>query len=548
MNLRNLAATFAVAALAACADQPVAVPVESPAASPALAVIQCRVDARAATVGCTDVAGGTARRTLVTVGGQNHYVRLASSGTAYDSASDVVSSTVTVQNLLATPLGTTNGTTPDPKGVRVFFATISGPVTVANPSGVGAFTAANQPYFQYDGILAPGATSPGALWRFRLNGASTFTFTVYVQAEVSSLASAYPHLVSLESGEAYNCGLDGGGQAVCWGDGLFGQLGDGAKHVRNTPVRSVQPGGLAFAALSAGKEHVCAVTAGGEAYCWGRNQGGQLGDSTLTDRTTPTRVLRPAGETFTSIGAGFIHTCATTASGEAYCWGDNELNELGDSTTTPSRVPVRVRRPAGVSFATVTAGDIHSCALDTTGQAWCWGNNVDGELGASVLDGPTPVKVEQPGGVVFKSIKAGYQYVCALATSGQAYCWGGNSWGKLGIGSGPGGRTPAAVAQPNGVLFDQLEAGFWSTCAVSTTGQGYCWGADNDRGLNARRSPAPVAQPAGVQLTMIPAGGSSHTCALSTGPAYCWGSNSDGELGDGTSVGHAEPTLVAGTR
>jgi alpha-tubulin suppressor-like RCC1 family protein len=97
------------------------------------------------------------------------------------------------------------------------------------------------------------------------------------------------------------------------------------------------PTAPAFASLSVGGAHACALTADGTAYCWGDNRAGQLGDSTTTYRAEPTAV---AGTTkFSSISAGYLHTCARTTDGSVACWGLNSAGELGDSTTTGRLTP-----------------------------------------------------------------------------------------------------------------------------------------------------------------------------------------------------------------
>jgi hypothetical protein len=176
---------------AACTDRnPTDVAPEPPAAS--AAVLRCTVDVRAATLACRPEGAETpAGISPVILGGQGTNVRLASSGTAYNSATGVLRSDVTVENLTAQALGTEDGTTPAADGVRVFFhsgPTVtggSGSVSVFNADGVATFTSSGQPYIQYDGILAPGDTTPAKEWLFELSGTvATFAFTVYVAAPV----------------------------------------------------------------------------------------------------------------------------------------------------------------------------------------------------------------------------------------------------------------------------------------------------------------------------------------------------------------------------
>src|SRR2546428_5412249 len=152
-----------------------------------------------------------------------------------------------------------------------------------------------------------------------------------------------------------------------------GIIGGGAENGRTQPAAP-----LTFTVVSAGGHHTCGVTADGAAYCWGKNAFGQLGDGTMTSRSSP--VLVAGGVAFTAVSVGYDHTCGVTSAGAAYCWGFNGDGQLGDGTATLGRLnPVRVR--GGVDFATVSAGTHHTCGLTAAGAAYCWGYNGEGQLG-----------------------------------------------------------------------------------------------------------------------------------------------------------------------
>jgi hypothetical protein len=187
------AAVLGVALLAAaCSDRGLSAPsLAAPAPAPASAARrQCTVDVRAATMACERAGTASSVRGVV-LGGLGVNVLLASTGTAYDAGTEVLRSDVTVQNLTSQALGTTDGQTPDPDGVRVFFAQGpavvdgEGSVGILNADGEGVFTASGQPYFQYDGVLVPGETSLPREWRFGVPATVlSFTFQVYVYAPV----------------------------------------------------------------------------------------------------------------------------------------------------------------------------------------------------------------------------------------------------------------------------------------------------------------------------------------------------------------------------
>jgi alpha-tubulin suppressor-like RCC1 family protein len=147
-------------------------------------------------------------------------------------------------------------------------------------------------------------------------------------------------LSSVSAGERHSCALTRAGTAYCWGYNLFGQLGDGTTTTGLIPTRVA--GGLSFSILAVGGAHACALTAAGAAHCWGLNRYGQLGEGTTTNRDTPLGVAMPAGVVFPGLSAGYEHTCGLTPSGEAYCWGWNLYGQLGDGTTTNRLSPTPV--------------------------------------------------------------------------------------------------------------------------------------------------------------------------------------------------------------
>ncbi|MBI4503735.1 MAG: hypothetical protein HY700_21560 [Gemmatimonadetes bacterium] len=185
---RCLALGSILAFAAACSDRgPTTVDLTPRVAE---GVITCQVTVASKSMACDSpqLQGGAGMALNVTLGGQGTYVQLSSSGTAYSAA--VFTSNVTIQNLTAQPMGTADGTTADANGIRVFFhsgPTVTGgtgAVTVTG-DGTGNFTGTAQPYYQYTGPLAPGATSSSKTWTFGVPATvTTFTFSVLVSTKL----------------------------------------------------------------------------------------------------------------------------------------------------------------------------------------------------------------------------------------------------------------------------------------------------------------------------------------------------------------------------
>ena len=195
--------------------------------------------------------------------------------------------------------------------------------------------------------------------------------------------SGLDELQVISAGGAHTCGLDLQGAAICWGANYAGQLGLGAVSDSVGSPTNVDTQ-LRFERISSGGSHSCAVTGAGEIYCWGYNPTGQLGNGTLGNRTLPVAVA--STERFTIVDAGFRHTCALTEAGVAYCWGGNRDGQLGDGSgdQSPKLVPTLVA--VVPALQSISAGATHSCGLGVDGVAYCWGNNLDGQLGAEAGD------------------------------------------------------------------------------------------------------------------------------------------------------------------
>jgi alpha-tubulin suppressor-like RCC1 family protein len=369
---------------------------------------------------------------------------------------------------------------------------------------------------------------------------------VTVVAGCGSSGSVQPlpsALTAIAVGAVHTCGLVQDGSAFCWGNNQFGEIGDGSHSDRYFPVAVA--GTVKFTEITAGGGHTCGISTNGAAYCWGSNGNGQLGDGTLTDRATPAPVA--GGLTFLALSAGGVHTCGIASDNTAYCWGYNGNGQLGDSTFNNRSLPTPV--VGGQQFVAISAGKAsHSCAVTASGQAFCWGANDYGELGTGdQTKRPAPVAVE--GGLVFQTIHAGYAHTCGLTVDGTAYCWGRNFYGQLGTGDqvvGQDQSMPTAVT--GGLKWALLRVGAYFTCGLEQgTSAAYCWGYNSSgqlgvdvsgvctdqNGIASQCAGSPSAVSGGLAFTALDAS-TQHTCALTQGGvAYCWGADSYGQLGDG---------------
>ena len=305
--------------------------------------------------------------------------------------------------------------------------------------------------------------------------------------------------VSVVSGAFHSCGLTESGAAVCWGWNPYGQLGNGEAYGAHGP--GAITGDLRFSKLTAGAYHTCGLTEEGEAWCWGHNDYGQLGNG--TDEGTPSPALVTGGLRFNDLSAGALHTCGVTMDDEAWCWGLNRHGQLGNGTVENTLEPHLVS--GGHRFAAIAAGVSHTCALTNAGRARCWGMNEFGELGNGSRGRPGLPEIAVPDNVAggeytFKSISAGAQVTCAITTSGEGMCWGRGEYGQIGDGAATHRNTPRYVFSQRTKFVEISARGYTHVCGVTESRAIYCWGS-GDRGQLGRRNTTLATTPVRVTNT-----------------------------------------------
>jgi alpha-tubulin suppressor-like RCC1 family protein len=348
-------------------------------------------------------------------------------------------------------------------------------------------------------------------------------------------------IVSITAGRSHTCALSATSELYCWGANSFGQLGDQTTIQRLVPVHVLSN----LSSVSAGGEHTCATTLLGQAECWGRGNRGQLGNADFTQSSYPVAVTGLLGGVY-AITAGNQHSCAVTAGGEVKCWGANDYAQLGDSTTIDRLTPVDVTSmTSGTTI--VNAGNYHTCAIQL-GAVKCWGRNNTGRLGnGSRIDSAIPVAVTGLPSAA-QQIDAGGAQSCALVSAGSFWCWGSNEFGQIGIGSMGIVRTAVEVAQLQNAVTE-IGVGNGHACAIRA-GEVVCWGSNRfgqlgDGTHDDHLVPAATIGFSGAAVSLSVGG--DNTCALASGGvARCWGSNAMGQLGDGTQLERTEPTNVVG--
>jgi len=378
----------------------------------------------------------------------------------------------------------------------------------------------------------------------RVLGVGPFAISASVGGRVSGGAGfAVALLLDSLSGGVFACGLDGGGVVYCWSSSNFPLVGTGSDDVSGGRAWPV-PGGVQFVTASSGVLAGCGVTGGHELYCW------PFGFTYTYYQFVPGMpVVVPGPTGFTGVSVGEYHNCAVGTDELGYCWGEsNAFGELGDGKNPqPSSTPSPVQ--GGIHFRSVTVGEWHSCGLSTSGIVYCWGLNDVSQLGIdSSVTCPeahpcSPLPTPVSGGLTFKAVTAGTRHTCALTVDGVAYCWGNNTSGQVGAwttetcgdqyNSFPCATKPMRVLAAN--AFVEITAGGDHSCGLTATGTVWCWGSNTGGQLGAASadtcrdqrfqpfacSKTPLPAHAELSVSEIRAGG-DRTCVLVNRRVYCW--------------------------
>jgi hypothetical protein len=337
---------------------------------------------------------------------------------------------------------------------------------------------------------------------------------------------------ALGLGFVFSCAVVGGGEVACWGSDQSGGMStpfpfpyDGRHRRRPELV----PGVLDAVDIAAGSGHACIRHRGGGVSCFGKNELGQLGDGTTTDRLIdPVLVDGLSGAV--AIDAGGDRTCALLETGSFVCWGAAANGQLGDGRTAAGAIattPVTVTTPGSVASFSLTGSG--GCVIDPEGELACWGANSAGEAGVgSTLVTPVPTLLTTSFTAV--QFAGGNRDACARDDSDALWCWG--------------ARAASTVPARFGTVVAEDMALGDGGCIIQSDRTVACWGSLRGDGMMMDRPEpsTPALDLAGVDEVEV---GFTHVCARAGGAVYCFGLNNFGQLGDGTEIPYLVPVRTA---
>ena len=246
--------------------------------------------------------------------------------------------------------------------------------------------------------------------------------------------------ITVATGKTHSCAILDNASVNCWGYNNHGQLGDGTVNSSNVPVWVDLGDNVSAVSLTAGDSHTCALTNNGTMMCWGYNSQGQLGDGTTNNSYIPVSIDFDVKRAV-AISAGGEHTCALLDDARAHCWGWNDRGQLGDGTLLSQSTPTEITTDSNVTA--IATGERHTCGLLDNSSIMCWGNNADGQLGDnSTSNSSIPQYVHTNTSFDAVSLTAGISHTCAVSSSGDVQCWGDNQPDQLGDGTGNASLVP----------------------------------------------------------------------------------------------------------
>ena len=317
----------------------------------------------------------------------------------------------------------------------------------------------------------------GGLWTCGYNGQGSLgdNTTTHKSSPVQTIAAGSTWKQIASSKGRHVAAVKGDGSLWGWGHNSYGQLGDNTPTHRSSPVQTVT-GGTNWKQVAGGTNHTAAIKTDGTLWTWGYNTYGQLGDSTVTLRSSPVQTVT-GGTNWKQVAGGGNHTVAIKADGTLWLWGDNNFGQLGDDTVANKSSPIQTVA-GGTDWKSVACGANFTVALKTDGTLWVWGDNPFGQLGDN-----TTIKRSSPiqtiaGGTNWKQISCGLQTIAAIKTDGTLWMWGNNLYGRLGDNTSTHRSSPVQTIA-GGTNWKSAACGYSHTGAIKTDGTLWMWGQNN---------------------------------------------------------------------
>ena len=397
-------------------------------------------------------------------------------------------------------------------------------------------------------------TSEGSLYMWGNNGSGQLgdgtrmkkITPIKIMDNVSSVSLGYDHsAVITDDGSLYMWGDNSFGCIGCYGEIVDGNMWHENQYV---PIKIMDN----VSSVSLGDNRSAAITDDGALYTWGYNDWGELGNGTAYESTcTPIKIM----DNVSSVSFGYRRGAAITDDGCLYMWGLNHCGQIGDGTTEDKYTPIKIMD----NVSSVSLGDCHNAAITFDGSLYTWGNNEWGQLGDGTMENKcTPIKIMDD----VSTVSLGFRHSSAITNDGSLYMWGDNSYGCLGLDNTEHVENKNVPTKIMDNVFS-VSLGEWYSAAITDDGSLYMWGINHSGELGIGKSDYGYYYAAENTPTKIMDNVSSvylcrgykqnYSAAItSDGSLYTWGSfkifevgnNFNGHLGNGTTEGSPIPVKI----
>lgn len=417
-----------------------------------------------------------------------------------------------------------------------------------------------------------------AKWEMNQYHVSYYTYDNYNSLDTIILLPGET-IVSVSLGGSHSALLTSNGRVFTWGKNNFGQLGDGTVIDKLSPIDITNKFSLLvdekIISITLGDNHSSALTSNGRLFIWGSNEYGQIGNSTLIKRISPTDItsffMLSINETIEYVSLGKTHSAALTSDGRVFTWGNNYSGQLGDGTGVNRNVPTEITDqfslPEGENILCILIGGFHSSAITTSGRVFIWGNNYYGQLGVGTTSNkyiPTEIqdRFNLTEGETVVSISLGASHSSLATSNNRVFTWGYNYNGQLGDGTTTDKVSPIDITlrfnlfEGETVISVSLGSGGYGTSSLLTSkGRLFTWGPNNSGQLglgtttvSSNSTPNDITNRIslneGEVIVDISLGNYHSSIITSNGTIFIWGDNYYGELGNGTTEDNNTPIEI----
>jgi len=397
----------------------------------------------------------------------------------------------------------------------------------------------------------------GELWGWGQNAGSLGDGTTTSKSSPVQTISGGTDWTQIDAGFNHTAAIKTDGTLWLWGGNTNGSLGDNTTTTKSSPVQTIA-GGTDWDQVACAYAFTSAIKTDGTLWTWGLNDKGQHGDTTITEKSSPVQTVA-GGTDWSQVAVGARFTSAIKTDGTLWSWGQDFYGQLGDNSSTDKSSPVQTVA-GGTDWAQVDCGYQVSSAIKTDGTLWTWGQNEVGQLG----DGTTTRKSSPvqtiTGGTDWVQVSIDRRHGAAIKTDGTLWTWGWNIFGQLGDGTTVNKSSPVQTIS-GGTDWDKVVCGYNLTIALKTDGSVWLWGQATSGKLGDETTTdksSPIQTVTGGTDWIDIGTGKENTWAIKqyvappiilSGELWGWGFNTQGQLGDGTIIHKSSPvqTITGGT-